>query len=99
MIISLGIDLSKLDKDKDIKRINGKPFLDLVAFSKEDSKYGRDGFLCVSVPKEDRELGVKGTIVGNFKILVRDQPKAPQQNFTKPPLKPTEFGEDKEIPF
>lgn len=99
MIISLGIDLSKVDKDKDIKRINGKPFLDLVAFSKEDSKYGSDGFLCVSLPKEDRDLGKKGTIVGNFKILVRDEPKVPQQAFVKPAPKATEFGKDDEIPF
>jgi hypothetical protein len=99
MIISFGIDLSKVNKE-DIKRINGKPFLDLVGFSKEDSKYGSDGFLCISIPKEDRELGKKGTIVGNFKILVRDQPKAPQQAFVaKPAPQPTEFGEDSDIPF
>lgn len=99
MIISFGIDLSKVSRE-DIKRINGKPFLDLVGFSKEDSKYGSDGFLCISIPKEDRELGKKGAIVGNFKILVRDEPKAPQQSFaTKPAPKATEFGQDDDIPF
>ena len=97
MIFSLGIDLSKVDK-ADIKRINGKPFLDVVGFTKEDSKYGSDGFVCISLPKEDREMGKKGTIVGNFKILVHDQPKAPQEPL-KPTAKPTEFGHDDDIPF
>lgn len=104
MIISGGIDLSKLDKDnpKHIKRINGKPFLDFIMVTKEDSKYNNDGFIAVSTSKEDRDAGVeRGPIIGNFKILVRDQPKAPsapQQEF-KPAHKATEFGKDDDIPF
>jgi hypothetical protein len=97
MIIKANICVSKIDKEKIVTGTDGKKYLDLILMEpRTPSQYGTDGFVAHDISKEERESGKKGDIIGNFKFIARDTPKA---EVAKPPLKPTEFGEDKEIPF
>ena len=50
-------------------------YLSLTMIENRDGKdkFENDGFISVDVSKEDREAGVKGNIIGNWKHL---QPKA-----------------------
>jgi hypothetical protein len=98
MKISLSIDVSKLDRTRHIERFgkDNKPFLKLTLVD-HVSQYGDDGFASVYMPKEKLKEGEKGgPIVGNWRWLERPAEVAVAEAAK---VKPTEFGEDKEIPF
>jgi len=68
-IISLKIDVSKIDKSKLFKGEKGT-YLDAVVFlNDEKDQYGNNGMITQSVSKEEREKGGKGVILGNAKIV------------------------------
>ena len=68
-VISLKIDVSKIDKSKLFKGEKGT-YLDAVIFLKDEKdQYGNNGMITQSVSKEDREKGGKGVILGNAKIV------------------------------
>jgi hypothetical protein len=70
MIIKAKIDVTKIDKARLFKGTKGT-YLDLSLLENKagTDQYGNDGFICQDVSKEEREQGIKGPIVGNFKIL------------------------------
>ena len=90
-MISLSIDTSKIDKTKLVVK-GDKKYLNLVAMDRPDD-YGNDGFVAMSVTKEERARGERGPIVGNWRHV--GQRQAPQQRQAAPPPK----SSDDDIPF
>ena len=92
-MIALNINVTKINKD----RIKKGKFLDLVLFDNKAGKdqYGYDGFISESVSKEEREAGVRGNIIGNWKHLGQSAPAS------KPQAKPAapSHADDDDIPF
>jgi len=77
-LISLSIDVDKLDVKRLYKGKKGK-YLSATLFLKEEvDQYGNNGFIVESITKEERESGQKGTIIGNAKFLVSGS--APKQD-------------------
>lgn len=77
-LISLSIDVDKLDVKRLYKGKKGK-YLSATLFLKEEvDQYGNNGFIVESITKEEREAGQKGTIIGNAKFLVSGS--APKQD-------------------
>lgn len=72
--IALKIDVSKIDKEKLYKGAKGT-YLDAVAYinTEKESEYGDHGMITQSVSKKERESGVKGAILGNGKIVWREE--------------------------
>lgn len=64
-MIVLNINLSRIPEDRIIKGKKGD-YADLILVEKPDD-YGNDGFIAMSVSKEERERQVRGEIVGSFK--------------------------------
>jgi hypothetical protein len=58
-------------------------------------QYGNDGFIVQSVTKEQRESGVRGPIIGNW----REYSKSKTADHPVPAPAPTSTAEDDEIPF
>ena len=71
-MISINIDVNKIDKARLFKGKKGT-YLDCVLIETPNSEYG-DYMVVESVSKEEREQGVKGTILGNGKIIVKRDP-------------------------
>lgn len=83
------IDVTKIDKAKLFKGAKGT-YLDIVLIEKPDD-FGNDGFIAQSVTKEERESGVKGEIIGNWKRV--GQKKAPAKK-PAPQSSPEDEGDD-----
>ncbi len=87
-MIQLKIDVNKIDKTK---LYNGKKgtYLDATLFLNDQvDQYGNHGFIVQSVSKEERESGVKGTVLGNVKIFQKAE-QSENQN----------IGSDNDLPF
>jgi len=69
-MIALKINCSKIEKARLFQGNKGL-YLDLILIDNRDGKdeFGNDGFVSHSVSKEERDKGVKGLIIGNFKYL------------------------------
>ena len=68
-LISLSIDVSKIDQRRLYKGKKGQ-YLSATLFLKEETdQYGNNGFIVESITKEEREAGQKGTIIGNAKFM------------------------------
>ena len=88
MIIKASIDLTLINKDKIVTktRKNGATakFYDIVIFLNDDGvvdQYGQSGTIKESISLEERNAGVKATILGNLKIAGQGNGNnAPQQN-------------------
>ena len=105
--VALKIDVTKIDKSKLFKGAKGT-YLDANVFIDLDNEdqYGNHGMITQQVTKEERDQGIKGNILGNGKIVWRDenQPQqqrpaqqlAPQQ-YSAPPPSMDSFDDD--IPF
>ncbi len=81
--VSLKIDVSKIDKARLFKGQKGT-YLDATVFidTENVSQYGDNGMIAQSVSSEERQQGVKGSILGNCKVFFTEggqQPQAPQQ--------------------
>lgn len=68
-MITLSIDVTKVDKDFLAPGKNGQKYLNLVLSENREGpdKYGNHGIVKQSVPKEKRDT-VKLPIIGNFKV-------------------------------
>jgi len=66
-MITLKIDVMKIDKTKLFEGKNGAKYLDLVIMDSKNDKYGNDYMVVQAVSKEDQEKGVRGNILGNGK--------------------------------
>ena len=77
-MIKIKIDVTKLDKDLIFVAETGAIYCDIVAIETPNSKFS-DFMLVQDLPKERREAGEKGTIVGNAsRIMPRNQPNDQQ---------------------
>lgn len=82
----LKIDVTKIDKQYLFKGAKGT-YLDLTLMENKDGKdqYGFDGFIVQDIPKEAREAGEKGPIIGNWKHLdVKPKAAAPKAKAAPP---------------
>ena len=68
-VISIKIDVSKIDKSKLYKGEKGIYLDAVLMYNSEPDQYGQNGMIVQSVSKEEREKGVKGEILGNAKVL------------------------------
>jgi len=66
-VIQLKIDVNKISKERLYEGKKGKYLTAAVILKDEPDQYGNDGFIVESISKEEREKGVKGTIIGNAK--------------------------------
>ena len=91
-MITLKIDVTKIDKSRLFKGAKGT-YLDAVLIETPNSEYS-DYMIVESTTKEERESGVKGTILGEGKVFKKQEPQEPKQNQEIPP------GEDSDgLPF
>ena len=77
--VSLRIDVTKIDKARLYKGQKGT-YLDAVAFIdlEAEDQYGNSGMITQAVSKEEKAAGERGEILGNSKIIWRDEGQAPQ---------------------
>lgn len=74
-LISLSIDVSKINAKRLYKGKKGQ-YLSATLFLKEEvDQYGNNGFIVESITKEEREAGNKGTIIGNAKFMASGSSK------------------------
>lgn len=80
-MITLSIDVKKIDKSAMKAHSNGACYLDLVLLPNRDGqdKYGNDGMVVQGLHKDRREAGERGAILGNFRELKKtaEQPSQP----------------------
>ncbi len=64
----ININLDKIENKHVVKGEKGE-YLNLIMFENKNGpdQFGNDGFVVQGVSKEDREKGIKGQILGNFK--------------------------------
>jgi hypothetical protein len=100
-LIACSIDVSAINKAKIKPHQNGKKYYNFtVSLSDEEDQYGNHAMISESTTKEERDNDIKGTILGNGKVVwstpERQQPKqetAPSNN----PEAVTEIDDD--VPF
>ncbi len=101
-LISLKIDVTKIDKARLYKGAKGTYLDATVYLNDEPDEYGNSGMITQSVTKDERESGVRGAILGNAKVLKdfgateqkKPEPVKPQ------PTKPSTFtSDDDDLPF
>lgn len=94
-MIKYKINVKKIDKDRLYVGEKGT-YLNGVFLENEEGtdSYGNDGFIVQDVSKEEREQGIKGPIIGNWrKLNVTRKPAAPK------PVTATPAAEDDDISF
>jgi alanyl-tRNA synthetase len=70
ILVALKIDVTKIDDARLFEGKNGAKYLDATVFLNEEAgQFGDHGMITQSVSKEERESGVKGSILGNAKRL------------------------------
>lgn len=67
-MITLKIDVTKIDKSKLFEGKNGAKYLDIVLMDRDDA-YGNNYMVVQSVTKEERLAGKRGAILGNGKNM------------------------------
>ena len=95
----LKIDVTKIDKAYLFKGKSGT-YLDATLMDNREGpdQYGNDGFIVQDVGKENREKGIKGPIIGNWKH-VGDKPAQPRPQQKPAQTQAEDCGDDSEIPF
>lgn len=86
-LISLKIDVSKIDKARLYKGAKGTYLDATVYLNDEADEYGNSGMITQSVTKDERESGVRGAILGNVKVL-KDFGSSEQKKPVNEPAKP-----------
>lgn len=83
-MIVLKLNCSRIPKERLFAGKNGK-YIDLVLVENKNGpdQFGNDGFISVSVTKNERDSGTKGEIVGNWKHVGGQ--KAPPARQDAPP--------------
>ena len=77
-MITAKIDVSKIDKDKLYKGEKGV-YLNVVLIETPNSEYS-DFMVVQETTREEREAGIKGGILGNAKILVREEKELTEED-------------------
>ena len=91
--LNFSIDVTKLDKERFVKGKKGT-YANLTTFVDIDNvdQYENNGFISQSISKEERTNGVQLPILGNVRVIFRDD------NGSAPaPSKQQELEED--VPF
>lgn len=90
--LNLSIDVTKLDKERFIKGKKGT-YANITTFVDIDNvdQYDNNGFVSQSISKEERTNGVQTPILGNVRVIYRDD------NSSVAPSKQQELEED--VPF
>lgn len=97
-MIVIKLNCSKIPKERLFAGKSGK-LIDLVLHDNRNGpdQYGNDGFVAVSVSKEERESGVKGEIVGNWKHVGQKPQAKPAPPARKPaPAQDPDLDADEE---
>jgi len=81
-LIAVSVDVSKIDKTK-LHRGQKGVYLDVILMPRDD-QYGNHYMAVQSLPKEDRDRGERGAILGNGKFI--GEARQPQQDNPLPPL-------------
>lgn len=78
--VNLKIDVTKIDKTKLFQGSKGT-YLDATVFIDIDNpdQYGNNGMITQALPKEEREAGEKGAILGNAKTFWKGEGQQPQK--------------------
>lgn len=102
--INIDIDVTKISKAR-LKVVNLKngteaKYLKATLVPSPNNQYGNDYFIAESTTKEERQAGMKGTIIGNARINTFNKPASePQRQPAAPaPAKET-WADGSEIPF
>lgn len=83
-IVSISINLDKITQSKLFKGKKGTYLNATLFLNDEVDQYGNNGFIVEATTKEEREAGVKGSILGNVK---------------KSAAKPEESAQVESLPF
>lgn len=78
------LDVTKVMKEHLFPGKGGQKYLDIICIPTPDSKYGDCHVVCQSLPKELRDNGQKGPILGNMKEAAQKPRQAPAQRSTPP---------------
>ena len=91
MPITANINVTKIEKKYIFPGKSGK-YLDLVLFENREGpdQYGNDGYVVQGIPKEARNAGEKGPIIGNWKA---------GNSAPKPAVQATQPESEDNIPF
>ena len=68
-IISVKIDVTKIEKERLYKGSKGTYLDAVLMYNDEADQYGNNGMIIQSVTKEERESGKRGAILGNAKVI------------------------------
>ena len=81
MNLNIKIDVTKILKEHLFQGKNGAKYLDLVVWANKEGEdqYGNSHMVVQSIPKELRDAGQKGPILGNAKEFGGQSRPAPQQ--------------------
>lgn len=107
-LIEFSIDRAKIDKSLLPEKKPGAksgPYMNCAMFESRNDEYDQDGFIVQSTTKAQREAGLKGPIIGNWKYVDAPNkqpgtaPKHAPKPQAKPPVDPDLDAEDDDIPF
>lgn len=101
--IRVKIDVTKINKDYLFKGTKGT-YLDVYLYPTPEDQYGSDFRATQDIPKEAREAGEKGAILGNAKFASSKPAAAPAKRATPPPAKrppadPDLDADEQDVPF
>ena len=98
-MIRIKLDVKKIDKSFLFTGAKGI-YCDLTLLENKEGKdqWDNDGFIVQDVGKENREKGIKGPIIGNWKH-VGDKPAQPRPQQKPAQTQAEDCGDDSEIPF
>ncbi len=87
--ITIRIDVKKILKEHLYEGKNGAKYLNLAIFENRDGldRFGNSHYVVQDIPKEARDRGEKGPILGNAKIEAQGSSGQPDRNFSRPPVK------------
>lgn len=78
-IISLKIDVTKIDKARLFKGEKGTYLDATFLYNDEPDQYENNGMIVQAVSEEERKQKVRGTILGNGKVVFDDSKQAPER--------------------
>ena len=95
----LNVDVKKLDKTAFYEGKKGT-YVTLRLLENKDGRdqYGNDGFVVQGIPKERRDAGERGPIVGNWKEAGKGDSPQPRQQ-SAPAQHTGGFHDSDDIPF
>ena len=69
--IGVKLDVKKIDKKRLYVGEKGVYLDATIIMFDEPDKYGNNGFIVENVTEEERKAGVKGTVLGNVRYIVK----------------------------